>query len=109
MLEELLTQAEAADAEGSEEGSRLPRELADRAQRRARLEAARLTLAELAPKRSSRHALGGVQAREEGGRRAAGQGEGPGLARPSIRAIPRVSCSLRHAKASSKATMRRRP
>jgi transposase len=65
-VEELLAQAEAADAEGSEEGSRLPRELADRAQRRARLEAARLSLAERRAQAVERHAQERVQAREEG-------------------------------------------
>lgn len=50
--EELLTKAEAADAQEPNEGDCLPRELADRAQRRARLEAARLALQEKAQSRT---------------------------------------------------------
>ena len=43
-MDELLEKAEEADTQAVEEGSSLPQELADRAKRRARLEAARMAL-----------------------------------------------------------------
>jgi len=65
-VEALLEQAEAADAQGSEEGSVLPRELADRAKRRARLEAAQLALAERRGQAIERDARERAEAREVG-------------------------------------------
>lgn len=65
-VEALLGQAEAADAQGSEESSLLPRELADRAKRRACLEAARLTLAERRGQALERDARERAEARAEG-------------------------------------------
>lgn len=65
-VEELLQKAESADAQESDDGSRLPRELADRTQRRARLEAARLALAEKAAQRAQARAQEGARAEREG-------------------------------------------
>ena len=65
-VEALLEQAEAADAQGSEEGSLLPRELADRVKRRARLEAAQLALAERRGQALERDARERAEARAVG-------------------------------------------
>jgi len=65
-VEELLTKAEAADAQEPNEGDCLPRELADRAQRRARLEAARLALEEKAQHRTRVAAKERERAQREG-------------------------------------------
>ena len=64
--EELLTKAEAADAQEPNEGDSLPRELVDRAQRRARLERARLALEEKAQERARGAAKERERAQREG-------------------------------------------
>lgn len=51
-VDELLGKAEVADAQESDDGGTLPRELADRGQRRAKLQAARLALKEKAEQRA---------------------------------------------------------
>jgi transposase len=75
-VEELLTKAEAADAQEPNPGESLPRELTDRAQRRARLEAARLALEEKAQERTRAAARERERAQREGG-----QGRPPVAAR----------------------------
>lgn len=65
-VDELLERAEMADVQESDDGGRLPRELADRAQRRAKLEAARLALKEKAEERTQAAAQERARAQREG-------------------------------------------
>ena len=83
--EELLTKAEAADAQEPDQGDCLPRELADRAQRRARLEAARLALEEKAQERTR----AAVKERERAQRE--GFDRGHPVPTPQVRASEQVN------------------
>jgi transposase len=65
-VEQLLEKAERADAQDSGEAESLPRELSDRAQRQAKLQAARVALAERREQRVKRAALEREQALAEG-------------------------------------------
>jgi transposase len=65
-VDELLGKAEVADAQESDDGSRLPRELAERGQRRAKLQAARLALKEKAEQRAQAAAQERARAEREG-------------------------------------------
>jgi transposase len=65
-VDELLQKAEAADGQEGDDGSALPRELADRAERRARLEAARLALQQKAEQRAQAAAQERARAQREG-------------------------------------------
>ena len=65
-VEQLLEKADAADSQESDDGGRLPRELAERAQRRAKLEAARLALKEKAQQRAQAAAQERARAEREG-------------------------------------------
>ena len=83
--EELLTKAEAADAQSLTQGDCLPRELADRAQRRARLEAARLALEEKAQERTRAAVKERERAQREGCER------GHPVPTPQVRASDQVN------------------
>ena len=65
-VDELLEKAELADGQESDNGGRLPRELADRAQRRAKLHAAQLALKEKAEQRAQAAAQERARAKREG-------------------------------------------
>lgn len=65
-VDELLEKAEEADAQPGEDGSSLPQELADRAKRRARLEAARMALEQRGQERIRQHEEDRAQALAEG-------------------------------------------
>jgi hypothetical protein len=65
-VEELLEKADAADSQESDDGGRLARELAERAQRRAKLQAARLALKEKAQQRAQAAAQERARAEREG-------------------------------------------
>jgi len=77
-VDELLKRAEVADAQEKDDGGTLPRELADRAQRRAKLEAAKLALKEKAEQRAQAEAKERERAQREGCER-------PGPCSPSVR------------------------
>lgn len=83
--EELLSKAEAADAQEPDQGDCLPRELADRAQRRARLEAARLALEEKAQERTRAAVKERERAQREGCER------GHPVPTPQVRASDQVN------------------
>lgn len=65
-VEERLGKAEEADAQPGEDGSSLPQELADRAKRRARLEAARMALEQRGQERIKQYKEDQAQALAEG-------------------------------------------
>ena len=65
-VEELLEKAELADSQQSDDGGKLPRQLAQRAQRRAKLEAARLALKQKAQQRAQAAAQERARAEREG-------------------------------------------
>lgn len=79
-VDELLQKAEVADGQESSDGERLPRELAERAQRRAKLEAARLVLKEKAEQRAQTARQERARAEREGCERPRPQ---PGQVRPN--------------------------
>lgn len=65
-VEELLEKAELADSQQSDDGGKLPRQLAQRAQRQAKLEAARLALKQKAQQRAQAAAQERSRAEREG-------------------------------------------